>query len=159
MDEARAPAKPGRSLHCGQVPLAARRGLGQASGVEAKRIIDSPADAFALFADMIGDAQERLCAALLDAAGDVLALRVGPPGDGCSAPMPITRILRDAVTFGASDLIVAHNHPGGDPAPSLQDVRATRRLAEGADALGLRLVDHIVVARGGWASFRLLGLI
>jgi DNA repair protein RadC len=139
--------------------FAARRRLGQASAMQAKRVIDNPADAFALFGHLAGETQERVYAVCLDATGDVLSLRIGEPGDAGSAPMPVARILREAVVCGASELIVAHNHPGGDPAPSLQDARATRRLAEGADALGIRLLDHIVVASGGWSSFRLMGLL
>lgn len=127
--------------------------------MEAKRVIDSPTDAFALFGNLAGETQERVCAVCLDAAGDVLSLRIEELGDYGSAPMPVARILREAVACGASELIVAHNHPGGDPAPSLQDARATRRLAEGAQAVGIRLLDHIVVADGGWISFRLMGLL
>lgn len=127
--------------------------------MEAKRVIDSPADAFALFGDLVGETQERVCAVCLDAAGDVLSLRIGQSGDHCSAPMPIALILREAVARGAAELIVAHNHPSGDPMPSLQDARATRRLAEGAQAVGIRLLDHIVVAGSAWSSFRLMGLL
>jgi DNA repair protein RadC len=139
--------------------FAARRRLGQASGMEAKRVIDSPTDAFALFGHLARETQERVYAVCLDATGDVLSLRIGEAGDDGSAPMPVARILREAVACGAAELIIAHNHPGGDPAPSLQDARATRRLAEGAEALGILLLDHIVVADGGWSSFRLMGLL
>jgi DNA repair protein RadC len=142
-----------------QSRFAARSRLGQASGMEAPRTIVSPADALALFAGLAGERLEHLWGVCLGPDGSVLALRSGSPGSECSAPMSVTELLRDAVTCGAAALIVAHNHPGGDPAPSLQDVRATRKLAEGADALGIRLLDHIVMASGGWTSFRLMGLL
>jgi DNA repair protein RadC len=71
-------------------------------------------------------------------------------------PLPIAELLRGAVACEAFALIVVHNHPGGDPAPSFQDVRTTRHLAQ---AIGIRLLDHVVVARGGCRGFRLMGLI
>ncbi|PXA84620.1 hypothetical protein DMC47_39810 [Nostoc sp. 3335mG] len=126
--------------------------------MEGVRII-SPADAFALFGDLARLDRERLWSACLDRGGGVLAVRRDGPGDACSARMPIAELLRDAAMRGAWGLIVAHNHPGGGEAPSRQDIRATRRLAEGAQALGLQLIDHVVVAGGEWASFRLLGLL
>jgi DNA repair protein RadC len=54
---------------------------------------------------------------------------------------------------------MAHNHPGGDPTPSNADRDATRLLARALDPLGVRLLDHLVIAEGGTVSFRSLGLL
>jgi DNA repair protein RadC len=59
------------------------------------------------------------------------------------------RILVRALELGATGLILVHNHPSGDPMPSDADRRFTQRLANGAASLGLRLHDHLVVARDG----------
>ena len=126
--------------------------------MEGRRVV-SPADAFALFGDLAGLRREHLWSACLDVSGAVLAMRRGGVGDASSAALPVPVLLRDALACHAWGLIVAHNHPAGEPGPSLQDIRATRRLAEGARALGLRLLDHVVVARGDWVSFRLMGLL
>jgi DNA repair protein RadC len=63
-------------------------------------------------------------------------------------------ILRRALLVRATALILAHNHPSGDPEPSHQDIAATRRVVELATPLGVRVLDHIVVGRGdpGWVS-------
>ena len=119
----------------------------------------SPADAFALFGGLAGLAREHLWSACLDDRGRVLAMRRGGPEQACLAAMPVAELLRDAVMRGGRSLIVAHNHPAGEPVPSQQDIRATRRLSEGAQALGLRLLDHVVIAGDEWASFRLMGLL
>jgi DNA repair protein RadC len=122
-------------------------------------VILSPADAFALFAALAEEVRERFWVAFVDEWGGILSLRIGPPAGISEAPLPIAEMLRGALACGATALIVAHNHPGGDPAPSLQDVRTTRRLAQAAQAIDIRLLDHVVVARDGCRSFRLMGLI
>lgn len=60
------------------------------------------------------------------------------------------QILRVGLSVRASGVIVAHNHPSGDPEPSLEDIRATRRLRDAGDAVGIALVDHLVIGGGQW---------
>jgi DNA repair protein RadC len=126
--------------------------------MEPRRVV-SPADAFALFGALATLDREHLWSACLDEHGAVVAMRRCGPGATCSTAMPLGELLRDAVLRGAWALIVAHNHPAGESMPSDQDIRATRRLASGAQLLGIRLLDHVVVAAGKWTSFRLLGLL
>jgi DNA repair protein RadC len=68
-------------------------------------------------------------------------------------------IVRRAVELNAVGLIMLHNHPSGDPAPSEADVTMTARVKTACDALGLRLYDHVVIGRGAEASLMQLGLI
>jgi DNA repair protein RadC len=68
-------------------------------------------------------------------------------------------LLKRALLSNAAGLIVYHNHPSGDPTPSREDREFTRRLASAAEAVGLRLLDHVVVAREGCVSFREAGLL
>lgn len=113
----------------------------------------------ALFADRLaGLPVERLEVAHLDRAGRLLGYSSVAGGTG-STPLPIRRIIADALALDADALVIAHNHPSGDPTPSPADLRATRRLADAAHPLGLRVIDHLVVADGGWRSFRTLGLL
>ena len=86
------------------------------------------------------------------------ARRVGQGGlHGCSL-LP-GDILRPAVKTGASSLVLVHNHPSGDPAPSKADVTMTRALVSACDIVGIALLDHVVVARSGLSSLRELGLL
>lgn len=62
------------------------------------------------------------------------------------------RVMRPAVQLGAPAVIVAHNHPSGDPTPSEADVDVTRRLREAGDVLGIRLLDHLVIGDGTFRS-------
>jgi DNA repair protein RadC len=134
-------------------------GLGtQGTGEQVWRLA-SPMDGFALFASLAWEERERIAVAYLDARHGVLAIDTGAPDFRCSAAIPLSRLLRDAVRYGAAALLVVHNHPGGDPMPSMADIQATRHLAEAARAIGVRLLDHLVVARGGSRSLRLMGML
>lgn len=64
-------------------------------------------------------------------------------------------VYRQAVIEGAAGVIVAHNHPSGDPSPSREDVELTKRLRDAGKVLGIELMDHIIVSpKGQWLSFR-----
>ena len=68
-------------------------------------------------------------------------------------------ILRPALRDGASCIVLVHNHPSGDPAPSPEDIRMTRAVVTACNAVGLPLLDHVVVARDGAASLLALGVV
>jgi DNA repair protein RadC len=63
-------------------------------------------------------------------------------------------VLGPALREGAASLILVHNHPSGDPTPSLEDLRLTRQLVEAAQLLDLRLHDHLIIGNGTeeWVS-------
>ena len=75
-------------------------------------------------------------------------------------------VFKVAVLSSAAAIVVAHNHPGGDPAPSSADLQVTRRLHEAATAMDIELIDHVIVglpeddpAGRGFYSFRSAGLL
>ncbi len=109
-----------------------------------------------LFAEARG---ERLAVAHLDAGRRLLALdeEVGRGTD--SLTLPVRAIIAAALARRARGLVIAHNHPSGDPRPSRADIAATRRLADAAEGVGIRLHDHLVFADGDCRSFRALGLL
>jgi DNA repair protein RadC len=77
--------------------------------------------------------------------------RVGQGGvHGCG--LQASDILRPAVRCGASALVLVHNHPSGDPTPSQADIEMTAQMAQAAELLGIPLLDHVVIARGGARS-------
>lgn len=75
------------------------------------------------------------------------------------APVYPREIMKRALALNASALILVHNHPSGDPTPSRADIEMTREIADAARALRITVHDHIVVGRGGTASFKALGLL
>lgn len=109
-----------------------------------------------LFAGVVG---EKLAVLHLDGGKGVLALDAPTTGLHLSVDFPIRAIIARAFDLDAKGLIVAHNHPSGDPSPSRADIQVTRRLAETADTLGIRLHDHLIFAGSECRSFRQLGLL
>jgi DNA repair protein RadC len=78
-------------------------------------------------------------------------------GDESGAAFPIRQIIADAAAHGSTGIVLAHNHPSGDPQPSESDRRATRRLAAAAEALDCTVLDHLVFAGRACTSLRQLG--
>lgn len=122
--------------------------------------IRSSADIHARLAPRIAPLSREVFVALgLDVRGRVHEeLRVAEGGlDECVvSPRDVFRPL---VRCGAATCIIAHNHPSGTPAPSAQDRLLTLRMVEAGRLLGLRVLDHVIVAADGWYSFRDEGII
>ena len=68
-------------------------------------------------------------------------------------------VFSPAVKESAAAVILIHNHPSGDPAPSREDREITRRLKEAGDVLGIRVLDHIIIGDGAYFSFVEMGLL
>lgn len=81
------------------------------------------------------------------------------PGTENAVVMPFRAIAADVLRLGSKALLLSHNHPSGDPAPSLADLIVTRRLAAMLQALDVRLHDHIIRGADRSVSFRGLGLL
>lgn len=116
------------------------------------------AAAAALFADRFDAGREDLWVAHLDSDARCIELsrHRGQEGD---AALPVRAILGDAIRLGSAGIVLAHNHPSGDPTPSNTDLRATRRLADAAQGIDLTILDHLVFAGSDYRSFRRMGLL
>ncbi len=103
--------------------------------------------------------QEVMGALFLDARNGILAERELYRGTLARATVEPRLILKEALVRNAAAVLVFHNHPSGNPAPSLEDMVFTRRLAIAAVALGVRLVDHMILAGASrWSSMQQMGL-
>ena len=111
-----------------------------------------------LRADMAFASVERFRVLFLNAQNRLIGETV-TEGSVNEAPIYPREILRRALDVGATALILVHNHPSGDPAPSRSDIEATARIAEAGRPFDICIHDHVVVSRAGWASFRALGLL
>ena len=100
-----------------------------------------------------------LCVAHLDAERRLIGIRLCYSADSSGIDFPLRTIVADALALGTSGLIIAHNHPSGDPSPSAADLAATRTLISVARPLGFRLHDHLVFAGRRCVSLREAGLL
>src|SRR6201987_3867092 len=75
------------------------------------------------------------------------------------APVYTREVIKRALDLGAASLILVHNHPSGDPAPSAADIAVTNDIIKTAAALGIAVHDHLIIGRGGHTSLRELGII
>lgn len=82
-------------------------------------------------------------------------------GEGSISEAPVfpREIVKRALEVGAANIILAHNHPGGDPSPSRADIAATRAIKDAARSVGVAVVDHIIVCAAGHVSMRAAGLL
>lgn len=71
----------------------------------------------------------------------------------------VREVIKMALDLGATSIILVHNHPSGDSKPSRDDIALTAQIADICRALGIGLHDHIIIAKGGSASFKSLGLL
>ncbi len=105
-------------------------------------------------------AQEQLRVALLDTRNRVAGVRVIYQGSVNAVSVRPAEVFRPAVETGVPNIIVAHNHPSGDPTPSAEDIALTRDLVHQAGKLlGIGLHDHVVIGADGYVSLKERGLL
>ncbi len=95
----------------------------------------------------------------LDKKNGLIADEVQGRGTVDHTPVYPREVVKRALELSASALVLVHNHPSGDPAPSQADIRMTKTIADIAAPLGIAVHDHIIVGRDGHASFKGLGLL
>ena len=102
--------------------------------------------------------QEQMRLLMLDTRNRVIGQRVIYQGNVNSSLVRPAEVLRPAILAAAPNIIIAHNHPSGDPTPSGADVSITKDIAEAGSLLGIELLDHLVVGRPGMVSMKERGL-
>jgi len=102
--------------------------------------------------------QEQLRLVLLNTKHDVIGWPVVYTGGLRTAVVRVGEVFREPIRHNASAMIVAHNHPSGDPTPSPEDVRLTQELVQMGKQLDIDVIDHLVIGRGRWVSLRSKGL-
>lgn len=101
----------------------------------------------------LGELRESFHVVEVDARHRVRRVRTVSIGGLCSAPVHPREVFGPALALGAAALVVAHNHPSGDPAPSEEDALVTERLRRVGEMCGVEMLDHVVVGDGSYYSF------
>jgi DNA repair protein RadC len=112
-----------------------------------------------LRADMAHLTIERVRVLYLNSKNMLIRDDVAGEGSIDQAPIYTREIIRRAIDLGAAAVILVHNHPSGDSAPSRQDIQMTREIADAGKKLGIQVHDHVIVGKDGISSMRSAGLI
>lgn len=120
-----------------------------------KLVIQRPSEAGELItAQLSSHIQEQLIVILLDIHNVVMDIVTVYIGSLNATVVRVAEIFRPAILQNAASVIVAHNHPTGNPDPSPEDVQLTQTLVEAGLALDIPVLDHLVVGGGQWRSLR-----
>lgn len=117
--------------------------------------IDGPKDIYRLLRPLFADADRELFyALLLSTKNHVLEIALVSVGSLSASIVHPREVLKPAIRKSAAAIVVAHNHPSGVPDPSFEDVEFTKRLVKCGDLLGIKVLDHIIVAGDSYASLK-----
>ena len=126
---------------------------------EQRFVVRSPTDvAQLLLAEMSHLEQEHFRVVYLDTRNQVLGIETIYIGSLNASHIRVAEVFRDAIKRNCAAIIVAHNHPSGDPSPSPEDVSVTRELASAGNLLDIELLDHLVIGQQRFVSLRERGL-
>lgn len=117
--------------------------------------LESPEAAVAYLAsDLMWESQEHFAVLMLDIKNRPIGNRVITIGTATETLAHPREIFREVIRNGATRVIVAHNHPSGSVEPSSEDIHLTEQLLQGAQILGLPLLDHLILGGGSFRSLR-----
>ncbi len=117
--------------------------------------ITSPATLHELVSKIIGGrAQEVLLAILLNGANEVIGVSQISCGLNDRSLVHPRECFQAAILANSSAIILAHNHPSGQLVPSDEDRKTTVRMAQAGELLGIQVLEHLIVARDGYYSFK-----
>ena len=131
----------------------------QIEAPEEKPTITSPADAAnLLLGEMSLLEQESMRVILLDTRNRVQAIQTIYQGSLNTTMVRVGELFREAVRANCAAIIVAHNHPSGDPSPSPEDVAITKEIVSAGKLLGIEVLDHLVIGHQRFVSLKERGL-
>jgi len=135
-----------------------------AANIETKFLIKCPEDVKkyvnqVLLIEMRDYDREHFLVLYLDRKGGVIDKENVSVGGLHSSIVHPREVFKTAVKRSAASIILAHNHPSGDPAPSREDIDITRRLIDAGRIMGIEIIDHVIIGENTYCSFKEKGLI
>lgn len=118
-------------------------------GIVPQTVINNPVQVENLVGDYMRSLdRESLFAIYLNSGNQVLGIEEVSRGTLNASLINPRDLVKSALLLSASSLIVVHNHPSGNTAPSPEDVEVTRRIKSACDLFGIRMLDHIIIGDG-----------
>jgi DNA repair protein RadC len=122
--------------------------------------ITGPSDVASVLNSKIGRSkQEHFVAIYVDGANNIIETRVAFKGTLNSCVVHPREIFAPAFEMRAAAVIIGHNHPSGNIEPSFEDIAMTKKLTEAGNILGIEVLDHVIVAKANYYSFKTNGKI
>ena len=129
---------------------------------ELPRAIMNPEDAYKAITEITSveeEAQEVFGILILNTKNKIVAVHEVSRGTLNSSLVCPREVFKPAVLHNAAAIICFHNHPSGDPEPSKEDIRTTKRLIEAGEIMGIEVFDHIIVSDDGYVSLKERGVV
>jgi len=158
MDKPRSAELKGRRAELQERIINTARELQEVYAAGSANAITAPADAFAMLADMGALEAEELRVVLCNTRNRPLHIETVYRGSVNTSLIRVGEVFREAVRRNAAGLLIAHNHPSGDPTPSPEDVAVTRAFVAAGKLLDIEVLDHLVIGAGAFVSMKARGL-
>lgn len=128
--------------------------------VDATPIIRTPQDTLPVLEPELSElAYEKFIALALSTKNHVIAVLPVSSGSLNASIVHPRELFQRAILANCASLILAHNHPSGDPTPSPEDIALTRKLVEAGQLLDIPILDHVILGYGKYSSFKEIGLL
>ncbi len=122
--------------------------------------VSSPKEAYSFIKPHIwNNTREQLAVIILDSKNRIIRWELLGIGSGNGVVITPREIFITAIKEGGISIILAHNHPSGDPTPSKADIDFTKRVAKAGDVIGISLLDHIVIGANNYRSMKMDGIL
>ncbi len=129
-------------------------------GVALQESVSKPKDAAALIYEELRFLdKEHFVILMLNTKHKLIGKKIISIGHLNSSLVHPRELFKEIIRHSSAAVILAHNHPSGDPTPSEDDIAVTRRLVEAGQILGIHVLDHLIVGDNSYVSFKELGLI
>ena len=116
------------------------------------RKITSSKDVYDLFSYLSNESKEHFLVLHLDTKNKIVCVDQVSTGSLNASIVHPREVLKSTLLSSAAAIVLIHNHPSGDPAPSREDIEITQRIKECCDILGIRLLDHVITGESDYAS-------
>jgi len=124
---------------------------------ETRPIISSPEKVYEILKSMMPPDKEAFLLLSLNTKNGIIAIRTISIGSLNTNIVHPREVFRAAISDGAAQIIVAHNHPSGDSTPSREDIEITKKLVESGKILDIKLLDHVIICDGRHFSMQEAG--
>ncbi len=117
--------------------------------------INFPTDTYPILSSILADLdREHFVALMLSARHDVIGVNTISVGTLTASAIHPREVFKPALLLNSAAIILAHNHPSGDPMPSIEDIECTKELVEAGKKLGIEILDHIIVGFDRFCSMK-----